>query len=56
MKEAKPLQKIISFLLTLFVTGAVTNQSIVRQGRKCGVQGSEAIDITGGDSFVHSST
>ena len=41
-------------MLTFFVTGTVTSQSSMQQGRKCDVQGDEAVDLTVGDNFVYS--
>ena len=41
------------FSINLVCTGDVFSQSSVQQGRKCGVQGAEAVDITIGDHFVH---
>ena len=39
------------FLVNLVLTGPVPSQLSMKQGRKLGVQGSEAVDITVGDNF-----
>ena len=41
------------FYANLVCNGAITIQSSVRQGRKHGVQGANAVNITIYDSFVH---
>ena len=55
MKEAKLLQWIIGFPLTLFITSAVPSNLSVLQVSKRGFQGAEAVDISVDDHFVHSS-
>ena len=42
------------FSVNLVCTGAVLSKYRVRQGRKCDVQGDEAVNITVSDNFVHS--
>ena len=43
------------FYVNLVCTGAVPSQSSVQQVQKHGVQGTETIDLTFGDHFVHPS-
>ena len=56
VKEYDPLLYICQFSVNLVSTGAVTSHSSVSQGRKCGVEGSESIDVTVGDHFVNLAT
>ena len=53
MKEAESLWSFIGFPLTLFVTGTVTSQLSMQQGRKHGIQSAKAVVVTFCSHFVY---